>query len=53
MKINDSLPVKIALIGALAIFMLIPLAMIRSQITDRQIAATNSQDEVAASWGRR
>ena len=53
MKINDSLPVKIALIGALAILMLIPLAMIRSQITDRQIAATNSQDEVAASWGRR
>ena len=33
--------------------MLIPLAMIRSQINDRQFAATNSQDEVAASWGRR
>ena len=52
MKIKDSLPVKIALIGALALMMLIPLAMIRGQINDRQSAASTSQNEVAASWGR-
>ena len=52
MKVNDSLPVKIALIGLLALSMLIPLAMIHSQIVDRENAASASQDEVASSWGR-
>ena len=52
MKVNDSLPVKIALIGLLALSMLIPLAMIQSQIVDRENAASASQDEVASSWGR-
>ena len=52
MKLKDSLPVKIALMGTLALLLLIPLAMVRSQIDDRQNAASASQDEVAASWGR-
>lgn len=51
MKLKDSLPLKIALMGALALMMLIPLAMIQSQIHDRQVAANQSQDEVSASWG--
>ena len=52
MKLKDSLPVKIALMGTLALLLLIPLAMVQSQIADRQNAASASQDEVAASWGR-
>ena len=52
MKLKDSLPVKIALMGTLALLLLIPLSMVQSQIADRQNAASASQDEVAASWGR-
>ena len=52
MKLKDSLPLKIALMGVLALLMLIPLAMVQSQIRDRQNAADSSRDEVAASWGR-
>ena len=52
MKLKDSLPLKIALMGVLALLMLVPLAMVQSQITDRQRAADSSRDEVAASWGR-
>ena len=52
MKMKDSLPLKIALMGVLALLMLIPLAMIQSQIRDRQRTADESRDEVSASWGR-
>ena len=52
MKLKDSLPLKIALMGVLALLMLIPLAMVQSQIHDRQNAADSSRDEVSASWGR-
>ena len=52
MKLKDSLPLKIALMGVLALLMLIPLAMVQSQINDRQNAAAVSREEVAASWGR-
>lgn len=52
MKVNDSLPLKIALMGVLALLMLIPLAMIQGQIRDRQEAANASRNDVAASWGR-
>ena len=52
MKFLYSLPVKIALMGILALMMLIPLAMVQGQISDRQNAASASQGEVAASWGR-
>ena len=52
MKLKDSLPLKIALMGVLALLMLIPLAMVQSQISDRQQAAADSRDAVAASWGR-
>ena len=53
MKLKDSLPLKIALMGVLALLMLIPLAMVQSQINDRQRAADESRNEVAASWGRK
>ncbi|MBO4757690.1 MAG: cell envelope integrity protein CreD [Bacteroidales bacterium] len=36
----------------LALVMLIPLAMVQGQITERQNTASASQDEVAVSWGR-
>jgi len=52
MKSSISFAVKIALMGVLALLMLIPLAMVQSQIRDRQNAADSSRDEVAASWGR-
>ena len=52
MKLKDSLPLKIALMGVLALLMLIPLAMVMGQIEDRQRAAESSRDEVSASWGR-
>ena len=52
MKLKDSLPLKIALMGTLALLMLIPLAMVQGQIRDRQNAADASRDEVSASWGR-
>ncbi len=52
MKLKDSLTAKIALTGALALLMLIPLSLIKIQINDRQSAASSSQREVAASWGR-
>ena len=52
MKLKDSLPLKIALIGVVALSMLVPLAMVQSQIHDRQRAADSSREEVASSWGR-
>ena len=52
MKLKDSLPLKIALMGVLALLMLIPLAMVQSQVNDREHAARDSRNEVAASWGR-
>ena len=52
MKLKDSLPLKIALMGVLALLMLVPLAMIQGQIHDRQRAADESRNEVSASWGR-
>lgn len=51
MKFKDSLPFKIALMGVLALSMLIPLAMIQGQIHDRETAATQSRFEVSNSWG--
>ena len=52
MKLKDSLPLKIALMGVLALLMLIPLAMVQSQVNERENAARSSREEVAASWGR-
>ena len=52
MKLKDSLPLKIALMGVLALAMLIPLSMIQSQVRDRKAAADSSREEVSASWGR-
>ena len=48
MKSSISFAVKIALMGVLALLMLIPLAMVQNQIRDRQNAADSSRDEVAA-----
>lgn len=51
MKIKDSLPLKILLMGLMTLLLLIPLLMVRSQIGDRQQAARESQSDVADSWG--
>ena len=51
MKLKDSLPVKILLMGIVALLMLIPLAMVKDQISEREHTAAESRDEVAASWG--
>lgn len=52
MKTITRLLIKILCIGFLALLMLIPLAMIRGQIEDREVAMRESADEVAASWAR-
>jgi inner membrane protein len=52
MKLKNSLPLKIVLMGVLAMLMLIPLAMIQGQIHERETAATQSRYEVSESWGR-
>ena len=51
MKLKDSLPLKIALMGVVALSLLIPLAMIQGQIHDRETAAAKSRFEVSNSWG--
>ena len=52
MKLKNSLPVKIALMGLLILLMLIPLTMVQRQVRDRQLAADSSREEVSDSWGR-
>ncbi|MBP5625790.1 MAG: cell envelope integrity protein CreD [Bacteroidales bacterium] len=52
MNIKHSLPVKIACIALFTLLLLIPLAMVKDQIHDRQYAAEGSQREVADSWGK-
>ena len=52
MKLKNSLPVKIALMGLLILLMLIPLTMVQRQVRDRQQAADSSREEVSDSWGR-
>ena len=52
MKIKDSLPLKIVLMGVLTLLLLIPLMMIRSQINERERTAAESRQEVSDSWGR-
>ena len=49
--VNNSLPLKLALTAVMALLLLIPLAMVKNQIQDRQWALSDSQKEVAASWG--
>lgn len=51
MNFKTSLPVKIAFIALFTLLLLIPLAMVKDQIRDRQYAAEGSQREVAESWG--
>ena len=52
MKIKESLPTKILLMGLMTLLLLIPLLMVRNQIDERQRTARESQSDVAASWGR-
>ena len=49
--VNNSLPLKLALTAVMVLLLLIPLAMVKNQIQDRQWALSDSQKEVAASWG--
>ena len=50
-KVNNSIPLKLALTAVMALLLLIPLSMVKNQIRDRQSALSESQREVAASWG--
>ena len=50
MNASSRLFVKIGLMAVLTLLMLIPLAMIKNQIRDRQEAMDASGAEVAASW---
>ena len=49
--VNNSLPLKLALTAVMVLLLLIPLAMVKNQIQDRQWALSDSQKEVAGSWG--
>ena len=49
--VNNSLPLKLALTAVMALLLLIPLAMVKNQILDRQDAFSQSKREVAAGWG--
>lgn len=49
--VNNSIPLKLALTAVMALLLLIPLAMVKNQIQDRQWALSDSQKEVAGSWG--
>ena len=52
MKANlNSLPLKLALVAVLGLFLLIPLAMVKEQINDRKRASEASIYEVSSSWG--
>jgi len=48
---NELTPQKIILMGVMALVLLIPLAMVKSQIRDREKALYDSEQEVASSWG--
>jgi inner membrane protein len=51
MKSNVSLFFKIALVAVIALLMLIPLAMVKSLVRERQNYADGCRAEVAQSWG--
>lgn len=51
MKIQNSLLVKILVLGILTLLLLIPLAMVKGQIRDRENAASTAVAEVSGSWG--
>ena len=51
MKTQNPLLVKIGLIAALTLLLLIPLAMVKKQIRERQDTYDESIREVASSWG--
>ena len=47
----NSLPVKLSLVAVLALLLLIPLALVKGQIEDRQNASDTSIYEVSRDWG--
>lgn len=50
-RFGDSLAVKLLTIGFLILLLLIPLAMVRSLVAERQGRSATAAAEVAASWG--
>ena len=52
MKFTNSLPVKILLVGVLALAMLIPLEMIRGQVRERQFNADSTFEAISNEWSR-
>ncbi len=51
MKPSSSLFLKIAVVAAIALLMLIPLALVKNQVRERQNYADNCRHEVSQSWG--
>ena len=51
MKVFNSLFVKLSIVAVIALLMLIPLAMVKSQVQERRNNADSCQREVAQSWG--
>ena len=47
----QSLPVKLCLVAGITLLLLIPLAMVKNQIRDRQDALDDCVREVSGSWG--
>ena len=51
MKPSSSLFLKIAVVAAIALLMLIPLALVKNQVRERQNYADSCRHEVSQSWG--
>lgn len=49
--LRNSISLKLAIIGFLVLILLIPSAMIRSLVTERQQRMKETEDEVKAKWG--
>ena len=49
----NALPVKLSLVAVLALLLMIPLALVKAQIADRQRASDTSIYEVSRDWGLR
>jgi inner membrane protein len=50
-ELRTSVSLKVAVIGALILLLLIPVAMIRGVIDDRQAVGAQAQSDIMQSWG--
>src|SRR5260370_10184834 len=52
-RMNRSLFLKMAVIGALALVLMIPVGMIRDLVAERQARSNQALSSIAESWGKR